>query len=343
MRKLLTIIILLTVMMIPTFVQAQGCMGGGDEEGVSVMGFIQTQYENKQKTDESTFTFNRARLGVVGNIPYDISYYMFVEYSPFKNNSPYLLDAFITYSRLNPFMNISMGQFKSPFSMERNTGCSGLHTVNRSLVVEELAMDRDIGILMYGDYKKMLSYKFGIMNGAGRGMKDDNKAKDYIGRLVLSPISGLKVGGGFSLGKRVPSQVDAEDDERNRYSAELEYKWNNLLVQGEYIYGEDIGSYTTGGGCGGEPVVVHQGTMKRSGYFFQTLYMTPWNIQPVFKYEVYDTDLDLDDNTQNVMTFGFNYFLNEWTRIQANYLYCAEPGNEIENDQILIQLQALIR
>ena len=71
--------------------------------------------------------------------------------------------------------------------------------------------------------------------------------------------------------------------------------------------------------------------------------MTPWNLQPVFKYETYDANLDEDDNTQNVMTFGFNYFLNEWTRIQANYLYCAEPGNEIENDQILIQLQVLIR
>ena len=343
MQKIVICLILLCAVMIPTFVQAQGCMGGGDEEGVSLMGFLQTQYENKQKTEESTFTFNRARLGVVGNIPYDISYYMFMEYSPFKDNSPYLLDAFITYSRLNPYLKVSMGQFKSPFSMERNTACSGLHTVNRSLVVEELAMDRDIGILFYGDYKKLISYKLGIMNGTGRGVKDDNEVKDYVGRLILSPFDWIKAGGGFSFGKAVPAIDGADDDERNRYSAELEVNKGNILLQAEYLFGEDIGSYTTGGGCGGEPLVVHQGTVKRNGYFIQALYMTPWNLQPVFKYETYDANLDEDDNTQNVMTFGFNYFLNEWTRIQANYLYCAEPGNEIENDQILIQLQVLIR
>ena len=39
------------------------------------------------------------------------------------------------------------------------------------------------------------------------------------------------------------------------------------------------------------------------------------------------------------MTFGFNYFLNDWTRLQLNYLYKAEDQEEISNDELLMQLQ----
>ena len=67
--------------------------------------------------------------------------------------------------------------------------------------------------------------------------------------------------------------------------------------------------------------------------------MTPWNIQPIVKYESYDPNNDVDKNAQDVITFGFNYFFNDWTRLQLNYLYKAEEGNEISNDEILMQLQ----
>jgi len=67
--------------------------------------------------------------------------------------------------------------------------------------------------------------------------------------------------------------------------------------------------------------------------------MTKWNLQPVFKMESWDPDTDTNDNSQSIMTFGFNYFLNDWTRLQLNYLYKAEDANEISNDELLMQLQ----
>jgi len=74
------------------------------------------------------------------------------------------------------------------------------------------------------------------------------------------------------------------------------------------------------------------------------MYMTPWNIQPIVKYENFDPDTDLDNTNldncmKNIITFGFNYFFNDWTRLQLNYLYKVEEGNEIANDEILMQLQ----
>ncbi len=84
---------------------------------------------------------------------------------------------------------------------------------------------------------------------------------------------------------------------------------------------------------------VHEGSINRSGFWAHALYMTPWYIQPIVKYESYDPNNDVDKNAQDVITFGFNYFFNDWTRLQLNYLYKAEEGNEISNDEILMQLQ----
>ncbi len=84
---------------------------------------------------------------------------------------------------------------------------------------------------------------------------------------------------------------------------------------------------------------VHEGTIERSGYWVQAMYLTPCNIQPIVKYESYDPNVDGENDIQNIITFGFNYFFNDWTRLQFNYLYKSEETYEIANDEILMQLQ----
>ena len=115
----LSLLIMALMLMVPMAASGQGCMEGGSEEGVNVVGFIQPQIEYYPNPDsdlsEFTFGFNRARIGAVGNVPYDISYYFMMEFGPFKTDSPCLLDAFITYSRFGDKAKISMGQFKRGF------------------------------------------------------------------------------------------------------------------------------------------------------------------------------------------------------------------------------------
>jgi phosphate-selective porin OprO and OprP len=95
-------------------------------------------------------------------------------------------------------------------------------------------------------------------------------------------------------------------------------------------------------------VEVHEGSVNRSGYFAQIMYnledIIDIPIQPIIKYESYEADWT-KDKIENVITFGVNYFFNDWTRLQFNYLYKSEnskSGNEsheIANDEILMQLQ----
>lgn len=323
--------------------KAQGCSEPASSDGINVFGFLQTQYDyNFLDEPESNFGFNRARIGVQGAIPYDFSYYVLLETSPFKKDGPkaYLLDAFVTYNRFS-FAKVSVGSFKNPFGLELNTPCNALHTINRSKVVNELtAPDRDMGLMLLGGSDTtLIRYAISVMNGTGLLVQDIDTYKDVIGRLLIQPTDWMHVGGSFKTGKSANiTDPTLGDNTTSRFGAELEVDIANFLVQGEYIYGKDDGTYTVGGGCGGDPEIV-QGSVKRSGMFITALYRTPWNLEPVIKYENYNSDLDAGNNLEQITTFGFNYFFNDWTRLQVNYEYAAEQSKEIKNDRFMVQLQ----
>jgi phosphate-selective porin len=365
MKKLFICIVF--VLAASTFVNAQGCIEPSSEEGVQVIGYIQPQFGMNFFGDDAagndlntnSFYFNRARLGVVGNIPYDVSYYVMMDFSSFKGG-PYLLDAFITYSGLGPWAKISMGQFKNPFGLELGTPCQALYTVNRSMVVNELASPfRDIGVMVSGgtdtisffglENKNIFSYSLALLNGTGKNVMDTDRYKDFVGRLVFAPTNFLKIGTSYRTGQLLnPDPAINVADKRTRFGADLSFNYKNFILQGEYISGKDEGSKLVGGGCGEEPTPV-AGTFNSSGYMVQALYMTPWQLQPVIKYEAYDPDTDVEFNSLSTLTFGFNYFINEWTRVQLNYMYNVEESSEvsmadyheISNDALILQLQVI--
>ncbi|HRF40571.1 MAG TPA: porin, partial [Saprospiraceae bacterium] len=162
--KNLIVLTISAFLLMPSFMNAQACMSPTSDEGISIIGFIQPQYEylfagqdqQGKRLDESSFYFNRARLGVTGNIPYDFSYYFMTEISPTLNGAkniqpPLLLDAFISYNRFAPYVKVSAGQFKVPFGIELPQPCHKLYTINRSMVVANLVDPwRDLGVMVSG-------------------------------------------------------------------------------------------------------------------------------------------------------------------------------------------------
>ena len=355
---------ILILLLFPLFLSAQECMDAKSDDGVSVIGFIQPQMEYNflgdnikgESLDEMDFYFNRARIGVTGNIPYDFGYYAIAELSP-TLHGPFLLDAFITYNRFKPFAKVTLGQFKAPFGNELPTPCHKLTTINRSLVVQNLASPwRDLGIMVSGgtgerkifgkDTKDFLTYKIAVMNGTGLNVRDDNRKKEIVGRLAITPVEFLTVAASYKFGKHPATATGVEeDDERSRFGVDATIKFMGISLMGEYISGSDIGSYTIGGGCG-DPLQVIEGSVDRSGFFAQIMYETPWNVQPVIRYEQYDPNMDEEigvNDQQSILTFGVNYFFNEWTRLQINYLYKAEENGlvEVPNDALVIQAQVV--
>jgi len=353
--KKLFIILLGLMMMSPAILNAQGCMEPSSDGGVNVIGFIQPQYnlnidgvnslgnpimmDGQEISHKNSFNFYRARLGVTGNIPYDISYYAMVEYSSFVGGV-YLLDAFVTYDRLGPWAKFSLGQFKAPLSLELSTPCHKLHTVYRSLVVQQLVAPwRDLGLLISGSWTmdsygslsdhKFLSYYFAVMNGTGINEWDNNNAKDYVFRGVISPWKGIDVGGSFRYGEQKPSNPADGNGEKITFGGEVSVDYFNFLLQAEYIYGYGKNlKGTPAGGCGGGGTPDTPGELERDGYYAMLLYRTPWNLEPVVKYEYFNPNMKSDytlaagQPTEPIssFTFGFNYFINDWSRLQVNYI-----------------------
>ena len=342
------------------YTRAQGCMDAASDEGVNIVGYIQPQAEYSflgdnlrgESLNESDFYFNRVRLGVVGNIPYDFSYYAMAELSP-TLGGPYILDAYVSYTRFAPYAKISFGQFKSPFGLELSTACHKLYTINRSEVVSNLSGPfRDFGLMVSGTTgewnglgtgtKDLIGYQFALMNGTGLNNADDNHKKDFIGRITFHPFEFITVGASYRTGKHPALSEGVDDDQRNRFGIDLDLNYKNFRIQGEFVDGSDDGSYTVGGGCG-DPLEVIQGSVDRRGFFTQAMYRSKWNVEPVIKFERYDpstAEADIDD-IHNVITYGVNYYFNEWTRLQINYLYRAEESARVEipNDVLLVQMQ----
>lgn len=350
---------------------SQGCMEPSTSSaGPQIIGYLQPEFRYEfngdnadgSSKDAATWCFRRARLGLTGTIPYDFSYYVLTELSSFQNG-PYILDAFVSYNRFKPWFRISMGQFKKPFGLELSTGCQDLYTINRSKVVEELtAPDRDLGIMLSGtsgtknlfgiEKENIFSWYLSFTNGTGKNVFDGDLSKDFVGRVVFAPTEWLSLGGSYMTGKKKNADVTVkEKDSKMRYGADLQIKKYNFILQAEYVYGEDKGSKLVGGGCGSTPELV-AGNFKSNGYFAQLMYQTKWKIMPVIKYENYDPDMDLENFVHSAYsvsttTFGINYYANDWTRLQINYLYKSESSsstelenyNEYPNDMLQVQIQ----
>ncbi|MFA5416855.1 MAG: porin [Bacteroidales bacterium] len=353
----------LATVLVNNTLMAQGCVETTSSDGPQLVGYIQPQFNYYMFGDDalgnpikpSTFEFLRARVGIVGSIPYDISYYVMAELSP-VSGGPSLLDAYISYAPFDKYLKFSIGQFKSPFSLELNTPCYALNTINRSTVVNNLASPfRDMGLMLLGSFGKerdIISYKLAVLNGTGINTLDDNGNKEIAARVVYSPFEWIKIGasGRTGLIGKIQDSV-GNVNSVTRYAGDLTLDYKKFKFQGEYIYGITAGTVATGGSCGSKSTTASPTIYKSSGFWVAAMYTFNFNLQPVIKYESYDPDGTTysyqgvaQNYGENTFTFGINYFLNDWTRVQVNYLYNSESKidgkiNEYDNDAVMVQFQ----
>ena len=346
MKNNIYIAITICILLLSGNAFAQGCEGdlpvGNDSlkaPAVTIFGYIQPEYDyNFTDAGDNTFKFKRARIGARGLVYKDFSYYFMLEASPFVGSTgdAYLMDAFVSYTKYN-WAKVSVGTFKQPFSLDVATPCHSLTTIDRSIVADQLvAPQRDFGLMILGgnNYTKF-NYWVAVMNGRGLQVKDDNTKKDVIARATYKLTNYLTVGGSFRYGYPIPNN---EEDTRTTYGAEILMQLDKLAIQAEYIY--DEGAYFSGasGGCGATPVALGE---RRDGAYLMASYSVNEKIQPVFKYEFFDPNLDLKDDGSYMerMTIGANYFFNDKVRFQLNYQANIDTVVNVDNDALLAQIQ----
>jgi hypothetical protein len=330
---------------------SQGCETGDpttDNDSINapkiiIFGYIQPEYHYTfSDPAESTFGFRRARLGVRGKLFKDFTYYFMLEASPFIGGvgSAYLMDAFVAWEKYN-WARIAVGSFKQPFGREVTTACYALTTIDRAIVSDQLvAPQRDYGLMVLGGNKyTKFTYAAALMNGRGLNAVDNNNKKDIVARATYRIADFISIGASFRYGYPNYDQPPTPDfvNTRTTVGGDILLTFNNLHVQGEYIYDEGDYNRAAGGGCGAEPMLLGP---RRDGAYGMIWYDTKINLQPVFKYEYFDQDLDIKEiGYQERMTLGLNYFFNEKVRLQLNYQANIETFINIDNDKFIAQIQ----
>jgi len=305
-----------------------------------VGGYIETWYrtDNSDLSDQTTaakkvdneFRVRRARIDVKGEVTDEIGYRVngnFDGPSPASGSaSVKLWDGYVTY-KVHPFANVTVGQFKFPFTLEGLEGTPDRIPVLRAESINDIAAKlgtqggsfRDIGVMVSGSYKDALGLGYGVavINGKGINTGDNNNDKDIVGRITISPISGLTLGGSYYAGKGQDETATLEVKE-SAYGVEAEYTLKDLglSLRGEYVTAEwENFNVATGAAAAGFK-------QEPSGWYLQAAYKLPSlpAAQLMARYEDYEKDSNTDNSHLKTTTLGATYYLKGKTRISANYL-----------------------
>ncbi|MEW6735891.1 MAG: porin [Acidobacteriota bacterium] len=299
---------------------------------IKFTGLLQAQYVSGNSQQRDTFKIRRAELKFSGQITPEVKWTLMIDPAKalsantifttingtrvvsdvsFNQGSRVFQDGYITLNYLKD-VQIDIGQFKLPLSLEGLQSSTKLETIERALMFVDRARGgglgdvRDIGIMVSGPIAKHFNYQVGMFNGVGESHNDidKNDQKTLIGRLVVSPpfIKGLRVGGSGALaGRNRPDRP-----RRDRLGLEAYYNRGPFTFKSELITAKDA-------------------NLHRIGYYGLAAYKFLPKVEAVFRYDVFDPDRRLENNLANVIerdyVMGVNYYISENNvKLQFNYL-----------------------
>lgn len=206
------------------------------------------QYTNDRTSKNGGgFDLRMVRGYVKGTILDEWNYYIQLEYSgaPGVDKGVRLLDAYGEWKRF-PEFSVKFGQMKRVFTFENpyspwDTGFGNYSQLVQKLagmsdrVGEHSSGGRDAGIVVQGDLfpaedHRWLHYQVGVYNGQGINHSDENKQKDVIGGLWVSPTKELQIGAFGWTGRYTRNNVTVD---RNRMAYGIKYE-GDWTVRAEY-------------------------------------------------------------------------------------------------------------
>jgi hypothetical protein len=351
MRKFavsLFVIALLLVLAVPAFADEIEVTNNGADSLViggylRFVGWIQDNDEGYMKNDDS-FRLRHARVAVKGSLPNNFSFKVQADFAP---DEVTLKDGYLKWNNDEKTFYIMGGQFKVPFSMSETTSSSNLWTIERPMVVGELAPSRQIGMAIGGTFDTETDWNWaaGVWNGNGEWENTDDNDPFIVGGrleygqrddfLIGVDVVGGAQGGGSSSESRhdlmeVGGHVAIQWDDNN------EDEVNEWMFEGEYLYREvdPLSGYYLDQGEGGS-----DDTWQSDGWWAQLGYWFNPNWHGHLQVDQYDPDNDYDDDEYTDFTFGFTYAWMGWLdphheKVTFEYVHHDEAGTDYDNDEI---------
>lgn len=282
-------------------------------------------------------------------------------------------DAFLQYSLAatnagpeEPVRTLTLGQQQLPFGLEAQVGDEVRPVINSAQFLSLLPNigSRQIGLIFRGDdqayvdytsnYRApFITYAVGVVNGNGPNKSDNNNAKDYIGRVQITPdfdytswFRQLQAGLSFYKGENSLGTYNAAtgsgaktsvDGRSDRYGFDLNYTHFPYSVAYEFVLGKD---YTPAAGVVPAFNKIAKGGYVNFAYTWGEQFLSssksqgkfddywPLSYQAFLRYDVFDSDTrnnkafasSLGDK-QWITTLGLNAYFAETTKLQINLVH----------------------
>ena len=278
----------------------------------------------------NTFYIKRVRVALSGDLYKSDTYGKF-EYKIQADlaNSPKLVDFWVKYT-VRPYFGVQFGQFKTALSIENSEYAPlKLEMIDYSLLVQRFvrmstsdlsgisATGREMGIQFYGRFLSMsdghylLRYEAGLFNGNGINKTDDDKSKDFIGRLMVYPMKDLSVA--VSYWKRLYSPA----------MAAVNYPFDRLGVgiayDSKYAYARTEGMFGH-----------TEGKRSAAAYVTAGYKVTP-TINFGARYDYFALNACEPLLAQQYVTVGASWHPFKRLRLQLNYMYKREADQSVNH------------
>lgn len=171
-----------------------------DQMSLNIRGRVQVRNtmadtEGDDRIGTSEFLIRRMRLLFQGNaLGPTLTYYFQFSFANLDNESDLRLplrDAYVTWAPARD-ANLRVGQMKVPFARQRVVSSSALQMVDRSAIVSELNLDRDVGVQLFSrdlfGLGGRLGYAVGLFGGDGRNRLGRDFGYLYTARVETWPF-----------------------------------------------------------------------------------------------------------------------------------------------------------
>jgi len=147
----------------------------------------------KDPRPKDTLFVRRVRPEIQGIIANHFEFQLGGEFGTVPGVGQYgtLTDAFINVN-YTPYLQLQVGQFDAPFTLENRTSDKYFDFMERSLAVRAFGVpaNKDDGGMLWGYFpNKLLYYSFGVFNGDGQGYKNQDNKPALIGRAFVAPLA----------------------------------------------------------------------------------------------------------------------------------------------------------
>lgn len=299
-----------------TFVSLMAQTPGPVASAPRITGYLQPRVQSVG--DTAVFFLRRARFAVEGSITPWASYRAQVEMRTIgapatPPASPLTLSATDLFLRLtHARWSGTVGQFRVPFSLESLLSSTILETTERSRIVN--AAKRDIGAQAEWRIADRLALQGAVVNGEGpnRAANPDNRMA-YFARLVVTPVSGLDVGGAFE-GYNDSTAVDVQ----------AMYRATRATARAEYIRARNRAT-----------------DVHTVGWYALAAYRAvPARVQLVGRVQQFDPSDQVATDRFTGYLLGVQYFTRgDNFKVLADYEVFREQTLQMKNNRGVVQLQ----